>query len=413
MSLTLNTRQVAASAASAVIASAALTAGASDTTPAVSGDVVRIAFVTDLAGPYESVDGKGGAEAIRMAISDKGGKIAGKPVELIALDHRNDPALAAALARRAIDEQGADVIISGVNSETSLAMVDITRERRKPLLVVGAGSSRHTTESCSPYTVQWAYNTTALSMVTANGLIEEGFKRWYFLTADYSFGRELERDTSAAVQRAHGTVIGAARHPHEETEFTSYISDAVKTDANVIAFASGHSAMEGAMKAAHALAADQKPKLAGLLVFIDDVHAMGPEVAGGMYHADSWYWTRDEETRAWSKRFFNRTGRAPSSLHAADFSAAFQYLSAVEAVGSADGDAVMARLKSTPALNDPYLRNGRIRADGLLTHDMYLLQVRSPAEHAAPWDYSKLVATVSGDRAWAPLATGKCASSLK
>lgn len=334
-----------------------------------------------------------------MAIRDKGGKVAGKPVEVIALDHRNDPALAAKLARKAIDEQGADVIISGVNSGTSLAMVDVTRDRRKPFLVVGAGSSRHTNENRSPYTVQWAYNTTALSLVTANGLIEQGNTRWYFLTADYAFGHELERNTSAAVSRANGTVIGNAMHPHEEAHFADHISKAMQTNADVIAFASGHSAMEGAMTAAHAIRGDRKFKLAGLLVFIDDVHAMGLDVANGMYHADSWYWTRDAETRAWSRRFFERFGRMPSSLHAADYSATFQYLSAVEAVGD-DGDAVMRRLKSTPVLNDVYLKNGRIRADGLLTHDMYLLQVRSPQDRAAPWDYSKLIAIINGDRAW-------------
>lgn len=399
-----DSKRVFAGAASILLAAATTMAAASDAKPVISGEVVRIAFVTDLSGPYESVDGHAGAESIRVAIGDKGGKVAGKRVELIALDHRNDPALAATLARKAIDEQGADVIISGVNSSTSLAMVDVARERRKPFLVVGAGSSRHTNENRSPYTVQWAYNTTALSMVMANALIEQGNKRWYFLTADYAFGHELERDTSAAVRRANGIVIGAALHPHEETQFAGYIGEAMKTNADVVAFASGHSTMEGAMKAAHALGGDHKSKLAGLLVFIDDVHAMGLEVASGMYHADSWYWTRDDETRAWSKRFFERFGRMPSSLHAADYSAAFQYLSAVEAVGD-NGDAVMARLKSTPVLNDVYLKNGHIRADGLLTHDMYLLQVRSPQELAAPWDYSKLVATINGDSAWPAEAT--------
>lgn len=388
-----------AGAVSTLFAVSALSMNTSHSAPAVSGDVVRIAFVTDLSGPYESVDGNAGVEAIRMAIGDEGGQVAGKPVGLIALDHRNDPALAAALARKAIDEHGADVIIGGVNSGTSLAMVDVARERRKPFLVVGAGSSRHTNEDRSPFTVQWAYNTAALSRVTANGLIEEGYERWYFLTADYAFGHELEQNTSTAVRRANGTVVGTARHPHEETQFAGYIGEAMNTDADVIALASGHSAMEGAMKAVHARHGDRKFKLAGLLVFIDDIHALGLDVAGGMYHADSWYWTRDDETRAWSKRFFERLGRMPSSLHAADYSAAYQYLSAVEVVGD-EGEAVMARLRATPVLNDVYLRNGHIRADGLLTHDMYLLQVRSPQERAAPWDYSKLVATVSGDRAW-------------
>lgn len=384
---------------------------------AISDGVVRIGFVTDLSGPYEAVDGNAGVEAIRMAIADRGGRVAGRKVELVALDHRNDPALAAREARELFEERGVDVLIGGVNTDTSLAMLEVARDHRRPFLVVGAGSSRHTNEQCSPYVVQWAYDTTALSKVTANGIVRHGGRRWFFLTADYPFGRELESDTARTVRSAGATVVGSARHPHEETRFASYVAKARTSGADVLALASGHEALVGALRAAVSSGMNRTMSIAGLLVFIDEIHELGPQLAQGLYHADSWYWTRDAGTRAWSARFFRARGRMPSSLHAADYSAALQYLNAVEATGTDDPTTVLAKLRSG-RLEDMYLRNGRIRGDGLLTHDMYLLRVRKPSTRStepstrpkgfAAWDYDELVGTFSGSDAWRTRAQSRC-----
>ena len=393
----------------ALCALAASALAAVPATAAISDDVIRIGFITDLSGPYAAVDGPAGAEAIRMAVADMGGAVGGKRVEVVVADHHNDAALAATQARALFDDKHIDVLIGGVNTDTSLAMVEVARARRKPFLVVGAGSSAHTNTRCSPYTVQYAYDTTALAKVTGNGVVRAGGKSWYFLTADYPFGLELQNDTTATVKAAGGSVVGAVRHPHDAEDFSPFATQAQASSAQVVGFASGHTTLIGAMKAANRLGVNRTKTIAGLLVFVDDVHALGPVAAQGMYHADSWYWDLDAQTRAWSRRFFAKFARMPSSLHAGDYSAALQYLTAVRATGSDDGNTVLAKLKAT-TINDMFVRNGNIRGDGLMTHDMYLLRAKTPARSTGPWDLDDVVGTFRGDDAWRTKAESECAS---
>ena len=374
----------------------------------VSDDVIRIGFITDLSGPYAEVDGPAGGEAIRMAIADMGGTVAGKRVEVLLGDHQNKTDVAAALAREWFDYKGVDVLIGGVNSDTSLAMAKVAHEKKKLFIVVGAGTSVQTNEQCSPYVVQYAYDTTALGKVTGGGVSKAGGNSWYFLTADYEFGSQLEKYTTAAVKSTGGKIVGAVKHPHAAEDFTPFLREAKDSKAQVLALSNGHTDTINAVKRANALGITKSMKLAGLLVFIDEVHKLGLKEAQGLYLADSWYWTRDDETRTWSRRFFQNFERMPSSLHAADYSAARQYLTAVKAIGSTDGDQVISQMRKQK-INDIYAKNGYIRADGIMIHDMYLLQVKSPDQSKEPWDYYNLVETFRGESAWTTNSESKCA----
>jgi branched-chain amino acid transport system substrate-binding protein len=360
---------------------------------------IRIGFCTDLSGPYQNVDGPAGAEAIRMAIEDMGGTVAGRRVELLLGDHHNDEQEAAAIARRWYVEAGVDMVISGVNSDTSLAMTAVATEHGKPILVVGAGTSVQTRERAAQPVIQYAYNTIALATVPALALARLGLKRWFYVTADYPFGRELQEHGSAAIRAAGGAVAGSVTNPHGADDFTPFLEAARDSDADVLGLANGHAELLNAMAAMEKMGLTGRMKLVGLLTFIDDIHDMGLQQAQGLYLADSWFWTRDQQTRRWAERFFSRQQRMPSSLQAADYSAATQYLKAVATVGSTEPHAVLRHLRST-TLNDMYVKNGRIRSDGTMLHDMYLLRVKTPGQSNAAWDYYDLIETVSGDDAF-------------
>lgn len=373
----------------------------------MSDDVIRIGFITDLSGPYAELDGPAGGEAIRMAVADMGGMVAGKRIEVLIADHRNDASVAAATAREWFGTENVDVLIGGVNSDTSLAMAAIAREKRKPFIVVGAGNTAHTNEQCSPYTVQYAYDTAAQGKVAGEGVTRVAGKSWYFLTPDYPFGVQMQDSALAAVKAAGGRIDGAARHPYHAADFVPFVRQAQASEAQVLGLASAHTDLTGTVKAANQLGLRKTMTLAATFTFITELHDLGLEAAQGIYLADSWYWTRDAETRAWSRRFFDRAGRMPSSLQAADYSAALQYLTAVKAVGSADADEVLSQLRQT-TINDVYAKNGRIRDNGLMTHDMYLLRVKSPGASTEPWDYYDLVQTFAGEAAWVPKGESKC-----
>ena len=361
----------------------------------MSDRVIRIGLCTDLSGPYENVDGHGGAEAIRMAIEDMGGEAGGAPVELVLGDHCNDEAEAACIARRWYDDDGVDMIISGVNSDTSLAMTAVAAERGKPIFVVGAGTTIQTRERAAPGTIQYAYTTEALATVPGLALTRQGLKRWFFVTADYPFGRELETHGRAAIAKAGGEVVGAVRNPHGAENFVPYLEAARDSGAEILGLANGHAELLRAMAAMETLGLTGRMKLVGLLTFIDDIHEMGIEKAQGLYLADHWFWTRDEEARAWADRFYGRRQRMSSSLQAADYSAALQFLRAVKAVGGAEPEAVLAWLRAA-TFNDMYVRGGTIREDGTMIHDAFLLQVREPDPARSEWDVYEHVATVPG-----------------
>jgi branched-chain amino acid transport system substrate-binding protein len=374
----------------------------------VSGDVIKIGFITDMSSLYADIDGPAGAEAIKMAIADMGGAINGKKIEVLVADHQNKPDIAAAKAREWFDTQGMDMLVGGTNSGTSLAMAKIAAEKKKPFLVVGAASSALTNEQCSPYTVHWVYDTVALGKGTGNAIFKAGGKSWYFLTADYAFGAALQNDTATVVKAAGGTVVGAVKHPLSASDFSSFLLQAQSSKAQILGLANAGGDTINSIKAANEFGITKTMKMAGLLVFINDIHSLGLKTTQGMYLTDSWYWNRDAESRAWSRRFFEKFKRMPSSLQAGDYSATLQYLNAVKAVGSDDADKVLAQMKKTK-INDVFAKGGYIRDDGRMVHDMYLMQVKTPAESTEPWDYYKVAETIKGDVAFTLKAESKCA----
>ena len=372
-----------------------------------SNNVVRIGFITDISGLYSDIDGPGGVEAIRMAISDFGGEVNGKKIELLVADHQNKADIAASKSREWIDQQNVDVLIAGTNSGVALAMNAVAAERKKPIIVVSAGTSRLTNEECTPYTVHYSYDTIALSKVAGSAIVKRGGDSWYFMTADYAFGASLERDASGVVKANGGKVVGSVKHPLNASDFASFLLQAQSSKAKILGLANSGGDTVNAIKAANEFGITKTMKLAGLLMFITDVHALGLNVTKDMYLADAWYWDSNAATRAWAKRYFAKTNKEPSSTQAADYSATMTYLKAVKAVGSTDADKVMASMKSTK-INDMFATNGTIRADGRMVHDMFLMQVKTPSESKYPWDYYKLIATVPGDEAFATKSESRC-----
>ncbi|HCW20471.1 ABC transporter substrate-binding protein [Achromobacter sp. AGC25] len=373
----------------------------------ISDDVIRIGFITDMSGVYSDIDGKAGLDAIRMAIEDAGGSINGKKIEVVSADHQNKADVASARVREWFDEQKVDVIIAGTNSSTSLAMAGVAAAKKKPFMAIGAGASDLTNAQCSPYTVHYAYDTVALARGTGSAVVKDGGKSWFFLTADYAFGHALERDTMAVVKAAGGDVKGQVRAPLGASDFSSFLLQAQASKAQILGLANAGGDTINAIKAANEFGVTKTMKMAGLLVFINDVHALGLQATQGMYLTDGWYWDQSDASRAWSKKFEAKVGRKPSMLQAGDYSALSFYLNAVKATGTDDGDAVMKWMKSNK-VNDFFAQGGYVREDGRMIHDMYLMQVKTPAESKAPWDYYKVVATLPGDEVYTKLSESTC-----
>jgi branched-chain amino acid transport system substrate-binding protein len=392
-----------------VAVSAAVTMGFSGSASAqISGDVVKIGFITDISGLYSDIDGQGGAEAIKMAIADFGGTVNGKKIELISADHQNKADIAASKAREWFDQQGVDVLIAGTNSGTSLAMAKVAAEKKKPFIAIGAGSARLTNEECSPYTIHYAYDTVALAKGTGSAVVKQGGKSWFFLTADYAFGHSLESDTSNVVKASGGTVVGAVRHPLSASDFSSFLLQAQSSKAQILGLANAGGDTINAIKAANEFGVTKTMKLAGLLMFINDVHSLTLPLTQGMYLTDSWYWDQNADSRKWAKRYFDKMKKMPSSLQAADYSSVTQYLNAVKAAGTDNPEKVLAQMKSAK-INDMYAKGGTIRPDGRMIHEMYLMQVKTQAESKYPWDYYKVVQAIPGDQAFTTKAESKCA----
>jgi len=391
----------------AVSAALALGIGASASAQ-ISNDTIKIGFISDMSGLYSDIDGPGGAEAIKMAIADMGGAINGKKIELLTVDHQNKADIAASKAREWVDQQGVDMIIGGTNSATALATAKVMAEKKKPYLAIGPGSARLTNEECSPYTVHYAYDTVALAKGTGSAVVKQGGKTWFFLTADYAFGASLESDTAKVVKAAGGTVLGSVKHPLSASDFSSFLLQAQASKAQILGLANAGGDTINSIKAANEFGITKTMKMAGLLMFINDVHALGLNATQNMYLTDSWYWDQSPESRKWAKRFFEKMKRMPSSLQAADYSVAYQYLQAVKAIGSDDADKVMTKLRATK-FNDMYIKDGHLRPDGRVVHDMYLMQVKTPAESKTPWDYLKVAQVIPGDQAFTTKAESACA----
>jgi len=374
----------------------------------VSGDTIKIGFITDMSGLYTDIDGAGGLEAIKMAIADMGGAVNGKKIQVISADHQNKPDIAASKAREWFDREGVDMLIGGTNSTANLSMAKVAAEKKKVFISIGAGSARLTNEDCTPFTVHYAYDTVALARGTGSTIVKQGGKAWYFLTADYAFGQSLEKDTTDVIKAAGGNVLGAAKHPLSASDFSSFLLQAQSSKAQVLGLANAGGDLINAVKAANEFGITKSMKLAGLLVFINDVHTLGLNTTQGMLLTDGWYWDQSPESRAWSKRYFAKMKKSPSMLQAADYSATTQYLNAVKALGTDDGEKVMAQLKKTK-INDMFTKGGEIRPDGRMVHDMYLMEVKKPSESKYPWDYYKINATIPGAQAYTTKAETKCA----
>jgi len=373
----------------------------------LSGDKIVIGFVTDMSSLYSDIDGQGGVEAIRMAIADMQKEFPGKKIELVFADHQNKADIASSKVREWIDQAGADVIIGGTNSSTALASAKVAAEKKRPYFSVGAATSRLTNEDCTPYTVHYAYDTVALANGTGAAVVKSGGKTWYFLTADYAFGHSLEKDTGDVVKAAGGTVVGAVRHPLSASDFSSFLLQAQNSKAQILGLANAGGDTINSIKAANEFGVTKTMKLAGLLMFINDIHSLGLKTTQGMYLTDGWYWNQSPESREWGRRFFEKMKRMPSMLQAGDYSAVTTYLKAVKAAGTDDADAVMVQLKKAK-ISDMFTKNGVIRADGRMVHDMYLMQVKAPGESKEPWDYFRLAQTIPGDEAFTKLANSKC-----
>ncbi|WP_202731392.1 ABC transporter substrate-binding protein [Achromobacter xylosoxidans] len=382
-------------------------AGATAQAQGISDDVIRIGFITDMSGVYSDIDGKAGLEAVRMAIEDFGGNVNGKKIEVLSADHQNKADVASARAREWFDQQKVDVIIAGTNSATSLAMAAVAAEKKKPFIAIGAGASDLTNAQCSPYTVHYAYDTVALARGTGSAVVKDGGKSWFFLTADYAFGHALERDTMAVVKAAGGEIKGQVRAPLGTSDFSSFLLQAQSSKAQILGMANAGGDTINTIKAANEFGVTKTMKMAGLLVFINDVHSLGLEATKGMYLTDGWYWDQSDASRAWSKKFEAKVGRKPSMLQAGDYSSVTFYLNGVKATGTDDADTLMKWMKSNK-INDFFTQGGYVREDGRMIHDMYLMQVKTPAESKGPWDYYKVVATLPGDEVYTKLSESTC-----
>lgn len=370
-------------------------------------DKVKIGFITDLSGFYADVEGKNGALAIQMAIDDFGGEVNGMPIELLQADHQNKADIAASKAREWIDTQGLTMLFGGVGSGTGLAMAKVAQEKKRVFMVNGAGSSALTNEQCSPYTVHYAYDTVALAKGTGSAVVARGDKNWYFLTADYAFGQALEADATKVLKEKGGTVAGSVKHAPNTSDFSSFLLQGQNSKAQVLALANAGGDTINSIKAAKEFGITKTMKMVGLLVFVTDVHSLGLKNTEGLLLTTSWDWNLDDKTRAFGKRFFEKTKRMPTDIQAADYSATMTYLKAVQAAKTVDADKVMETLKKTPI--DDFYAKGSIRADGRFVHDMYLVQVKSPAESKQPWDYYKVIQKLKGDEVFTTKAESKCA----
>ena len=365
---------------------------------------VVIGDIDDMSGLYADVIGKGGVEAAQMAIADFGGEVLGKKIEFISTDHQNKPDIGAAKFREFVDRNGVTMVLGGSNTGVSLAMAPVANEKKTPFIAIGAAGASLTGKDCNPYMVHYAYDTTALANGTATTIVKQGGQNWFFLTADYAFGTQLQDSASRVVTANGGKVLGSVRVPLSTADFSSYLLQAQGSNAQVIGLANAGADFSNSLKAAKEFGITQTMKPAALLAFLTDVHALGLDTAQGLYFTTSWYWDLDDKTRAFAKRFMAKMGgKAPTDTQAAVYSAVLNYLNAVKAAGTTDSDKVMAELRKAK-INDMYTTGGHIRSDGLMEHDMYIVQVKTPAESKAPWDYLKIVQKMPGLEAFGPVS---------
>jgi len=391
------------------VTTAAMVAAAVLTSPCAAwaaGDEVVIGDIDDMSGVYADVMGAGGVEAIKMAIADFGGTVLNKKIVTLVADHQNKPDIGASKFREWADQNGLNLLLGGSNTGVNIAMAKVAAAKKVPYFAIGPGGASLTNEDCTAYSVHYVYDTTALANGTATAIVNAGGKSWFYLTADYAFGTQLQTAASKVVESHGGKNLGAVRVPLGASDFSSFLLQAQASGAQVLGLANAGTDFSNSLKAANEFGITAKMKPAALLAFLSDVHSIGLQAAQGLYLTTAWYWDLNPETRAFAKRYFAKMNREPTMDQAGVYSATMTYLKAVKAVGSTDPEKVMAELKRTK-INDMFAKGGYIRADGAMIHDMYVMQVKTPQESKYPWDYYKLVKTMSGEEAFGPI-TGLC-----
>jgi branched-chain amino acid transport system substrate-binding protein len=369
-------------------------------------DKVVIGDIDDMSGLYADINGIGAVEAEKMAIADFGGSVLGEPIELLTYDHQNKPDLGAQKFREWADRDGLTMVVGGANTGVSLAIAAAAKEKKVPFFAIGAAGASLTGKDCTPYTVHYAYDTTALGNGTAATIVEQGGKTWFFVTADYAFGTQLQNAAARVVAANDGKVLGSVRAPLGTPDFASYVLQAQNSGAQVLGLANAGPDFSNSLKAANELGVTKTMKPAALLAFITDIHALGLETAQGLYLTTPWYWDLDDKSRAFAKRFLDKFGREPTFIQAAHYSATTTYLNAVKAAGTTDAEKVMDELHKAK-ISDMFT-DGIIRADGLMEHAMYVMQVKKPSESKYPWDYYRVVQKMSGEEAFGKLADSTC-----
>ena len=367
---------------------------------------VKIGVLGDQSSAYSDAGGKGAVVAAEMAVEDFGKTVLGKPVEVVSSDHQNRPEIGANIARRWYDREGVDMITDLTNSAVALAVQNISKEKKKIDLVTNTATTALTNEECSPYGVHWTFDAYALSVGTAGALVERGGKSWYFITADYTFGTNLEDNATRVIKEFGGKVLGAARAPLNTTDFSSQLLAARASGADVIGLANSGADTANSVKQAAEFGITKKQKLAAFLPYITDIDSIGLDNAQGLVLTTAFYWDMDDAKRAWAERFLKRHGTMPTMVHAGTYSAVLHYLKAVRAAGTSETEAVMRKMRELPV--DDLVFKGTIRADGQMIHDMYLVEVKSPAESKRRWDYYKILKTIPGEQAFTPAAESKC-----
>jgi branched-chain amino acid transport system substrate-binding protein len=376
--------------------------------PTISDNAVRIGLLLDMSGPYADISGKGSVTAAQMAIDDFGGKVLGKPVQLVYQDIQNKADIASETAREWFDTRQVDMIADVTGTAPALAVLDIAKQKNRIVFFNSSNPSRLTNQDCSAISIHYVPDSYAIANAAGHEIVKEGGKSWYFITADNAFGHSVQQDVSSVVQASGGKVLGASQHPLNASDFSSFILKAQASGANVVAFANGGTDFINAMKAAHEFGLNSKQTLTGLVVFINDIHGLGLNTTQGMLAVEGYYWDLNDDTRKFGKRYYAHMQKMPNRMQAGVYSSITTYLKAIQATGTDDTATVMARMKSTP-INDFYAKNGYIRADGRAIYDIYLMQVKTPAESKYPWDYYKVKAVIPGDKAFLPLSESKCA----
>jgi branched-chain amino acid transport system substrate-binding protein len=379
----------------------------------ISDDVVKIGVLNDQSGLYADLAGPGSVVAARMAVEDFGGKVLGKPVEIVVADHQNKADIGAAIARQWFDVDKVDMAIDFANSSVALAVEQLAKDRNRIAIATAVGTTDFTGKACTPNEASWLYDSYALTTSLAREVTKQGRDTWFFVTVDYAFGHSLEADTTKAVLASGGKVLGGVRHPLNNSDFSSYLLQAKASGAKVVALADGGGDMINATKQAHEFGlVEGGQSLVSLLVFITDVHSLGLQAAQGLTFVTGFYWDRNDESRAFAKRFEARFKAMPTMVHAAVYSAVRHYLRAIEAAQTDEAKAVMAKMRELP-VDDFYARGARLRLDGRLVHDMYLAQVKTPSESKGAWDYYKIIGTIPGDQAFQSLEAGGCPLAQK